>query len=161
MRISVRFYQVRLKSKLLSCLILTTLLAIQCSPTRSTVSDSAESQAIRMAMQTQEDAWNRGDIPAFMEGYWQDKGLTFIGSKGITSGWDQTLANYLKGYPDKEAMGTLTFEVIELRRLGPKAFYMIGKYTLKRVSDQPSGYFNLIWEKVEDNWVITSDHTSG
>ncbi len=109
----------------------------------------------------QQKAWNTGDIDAFMEGYWNNSQLAFIGSRGVTRGWQQTLDNYKRGYPDEAAMGTLTFEVLELRSLNPEACFMIGKYSLVRAEDNPSGYFNLLWEKKNGQWVIVSDHTSG
>jgi len=69
--------------------------------------------------------------------------------------------NYKKGYPDQATMGKLDFEVIEIKILSADAAYMIGKYTLKRKEDSSSGYFNLLWNKIEGKWLIVSDHTSG
>ena len=144
----------------LSYLMLFCLLTLGCSSTRIGQQDVANELEIRRVLYQQQEAWNRGDIPAFMEGYWHDENLSFIGSKGITRGWDQTLANYQKSYPDKSAMGRLEFEVIELTLLSKKSAYMIGKYTLHREADKPSGYFNLVWRQINGKWLITSDHTS-
>ncbi len=116
--------------------------------------------SIMSVMQAQEDAWNRADLDAFMEGYWKSESLTFIGSRGLTYGWDTTLENYKRSYPDKTVMGTLKFDIISLNRLGDKAYHMIGKYTLLREEDKPSGYFTLIWEKINGEWKITSDQSS-
>ena len=41
---------------------------------------------------------NAGDIEGFMEGYIKSDDLKFVGSKGITYGWKQTLENY-KRFP--------------------------------------------------------------
>jgi len=120
-----------------------------------------EEQLISSVLYAQQKAWNTGSITAFMEGYWKSPQLSFIGSKGVTRGWEQTAENYHKGYPDKAAMGSLDFEIIELRVLSATAAYMIGKYTLTREDDSPSGHFNLLWEKIDGQWVIVSDHTSG
>jgi len=38
-------------------------------------------------MKTQEQSWNKGDVRGFMEYYWKSDSLKFIGSKGITYGW--------------------------------------------------------------------------
>ena len=116
---------------------------------------------IKTVLLEQQEAWNNGNIDAFMKGYMKTDDLTFIGSKGITQGWNQTLLNYKKGYPDKAAMGILKFDIIELKVLSSDYAYMIGKYTLTREEDTPSGYFDLLWQKVNNNWVIVSDHTSG
>ena len=136
-------------------------MGLQSCKTTATVYDSTtDIESIKSVLSEQEKAWNRGDIESFMEGYWKNENLSFIGSKGVTKGWDATLANYKRGYPDKSAMGILHFDIIELTSLNEAAAYMIGKYTLTRESDSPSGYFNLLWRKFDGKWVICSDHTS-
>ncbi len=117
--------------------------------------------AITKVLLTQQAAWNRGDIEAFMEGYLKTEDLSFVGSKGVTKGWEATLNNYKKGYPDKAAMGELIFDIISIDQLSNNAAFMIGKYTLKREQDEPSGYFTLLWKKVNGEWVIAVDQTSG
>jgi len=110
-------------------------------------------------MKTQEDSWNKGEIRGFMEYYWKSDSLKFIGSKGITYGWQKTLDNYLKGYPNKEAMGILTFTILESTQLSKSSIYVIGKWDLKK--EKPSGgHFTLLWKKINNQWVIVADHTS-
>lgn len=110
-------------------------------------------------MKEQETAWNNGDIPGFMKHYWENDSLKFIGSKGITYGWKNTLDNYVKGYPDKEAMGILTFTLIEVTRLSRNSVYVIGKWELTK-EKAAGGYFTLLWKKINGKWVIVADHTS-
>ena len=110
-------------------------------------------------MAAQEQAWNNGNIPDFMKYYWNNDSLKFIGSKGITYGWQKTLENYLKSYPNKEAMGNLTFNIIEATQLSKTSIYVIGKWSLKK--DKPAGgHFTLLWKKINSQWVIVADHTS-
>ena len=132
-----------------------------CSCKTSQLAEASDLIQIKQNMKKQESAWNTGSIDEFMLHYWNSPELTFIGSRGITKGWQLTLDNYKKSYPDTKTMGRLEFDIQELRALGPTSAYMIGKYTLYRSEDQPSGYFNLIWEKINGQWVITSDHTGG
>lgn len=136
---------------------------VSCTTTKTlSNSEIQESKtAILAAMKTQEKDWNNGDIDAFMESYWKSADLSFISSRGPTYGWDQTKSNYKKGYPSKEAMGKLQFDIIRLDPISVDAFYMIGKYTLTRVNDEPTGHFTLLWRKIDSKWVIASDHTSG
>jgi hypothetical protein len=110
-------------------------------------------------MKVQETSWNSGDIPGFMNYYWKSDSLKFIGSKGITYGWQQTLDNYVKGYPDKQAMGTLKFEIKECTQLSSASIYIIGSWALER-KKPVGGYFTLLWKKINDKWVIVADHTS-
>ena len=82
---------------------------------------------VKANMKIQEESWNKGDIPGFMTYYWNNDSLKFIGSKGITYGWQKTLDNYVKNYPDKKAMGVLTFTIEESTQLSPTNIYIIGK----------------------------------
>ncbi|RMG63021.1 MAG: nuclear transport factor 2 family protein [Bacteroidetes bacterium] len=120
----------------------------------------ADETAIRAAMAAQEAAWNRGDLEAFMEGYWESDSLTFTGSRGVTYGWAATLANYQRGYPDRAAMGSLHFELLRMQQLGRGHALVIGRWTLTREADSPGGYFSLVWQKIKGRWVIIADHTS-
>lgn len=118
-----------------------------------------EVKIVKENMKMQEEAWNKGDIKGFMEYYWKSDSLKFIGSKGITYGWQKTLDNYLKGYPTREAMGNLTFTIIEATPLSKTNIYVIGKWELKK--EKPSGgHFTLLWRKIDKKWLIVSDHTS-
>jgi ketosteroid isomerase-like protein len=110
-------------------------------------------------MSAQETAWNQGNIPAFMAYYWKSDSLKFIGSKGVTYGWQKTLDNYRKSFPDKAAMGTLNFTIVEATQLSNDAVYVIGKWALQK--EKPaSGHFTLMWRLIGGKWLIVSDHTS-
>lgn len=119
-----------------------------------------EKAEILKVMDMQENAWNNGDIDQFMEGYWKSDSLRFSG-RNITYGWEATKSNYKKGYPDLEAMGKLEFEILNLDVISKDAAIMLGRYTLIRDSDKPTGLFTLVWRKINGNWVITSDMTCG
>lgn len=131
------------------------------SESTSLVSNESQEAAIKKVLMDQQQAWSNGDIDAFMEGYWKSEDLTFIGRSGINKGWQTTKDNYIKGYPDKAAMGKLEFEVLELVRLSDDLYRMVGTYTLVRENDKPSGIFTLLWRKIDDEWVIIYDHTTG
>lgn len=117
-------------------------------------------EAVKAILMRQSADWNRGDIDAFMEGYWPSEKLQFIGSSGVTYGWQNTLDRYKQRYPGREAMGQLTFDILEVQKLSRKVIMLTGRYRLKRESDEPSGYFLLIWRKINRRWVIVADHTS-
>lgn len=116
--------------------------------------------AISLVMQDQEDAWNRGDIEGFMQGYWQSDSLLFMGKSGPTYGWQKTLDNYRKGYPDKAAMGRLTFGIISVRGVGNRSAFVAGSWQLQRTAGDLAGHFTLLWEKKNGQWVIVVDHSS-
>ena len=117
-------------------------------------------QEISDVMAMQEAAWNEADIDQFMEGYWKSEKLRFSGSN-VTYGWENTKNNYKKGYPNKEAMGRLTFEIKEIELTSAESAILFGRYTLIRKLDQPTGLFTLAWRKIDGKWLITSDMTCG
>jgi uncharacterized protein (TIGR02246 family) len=69
--------------------------------------------AVKAVLAIQSAAWNRGDLEAFTAVYAED--ASFLSPSGLTKGRQQVLARYRKRYPDKQAMGTLTLEVQEVR----------------------------------------------
>src|ERR1700733_3770612 len=120
----------------------------------------ADRSAIRAVLDTQQEAWNRGDIDSFLTGYWHSPDLTFSGTNGISRGWDAVLARYKKNYPDRSAMGALDFSNVEFRFLGPDAALVLGHWHLKREKDELGGVFSLIFQSFPEGWRIIHDHTS-
>lgn len=116
--------------------------------------------AIKTAMQAQEDAWNRGDLNGFMQAYWHSDSLVFIGKRGLTYGWQQTLANYQKGYPNRAAMGQLKFTNKQIKPLAEDAYWVVGRWQLYRKTDTLSGHYTLVWKLIDGKWKIVSDHSS-
>src|SRR5689334_19246073 len=95
-------------------------------------SQSRDEITVRQMLDEQTKAWNRGDLEGFMKGYWQSDSLTFIGRSGITYGWQSTLNNYRKGYPDTATMGKLAFDIVSVKRLSFQYFFATGKWYLHR-----------------------------
>ena len=121
----------------------------------------ADREAIHAVLSAQQAAWNRGDVDAFLVGYWRSPELTFSGSSGVARGWEGVLARYKKSYPDKAAMGQLDFSELEFRFLGPDAVLVLGRWHLKREKEEDvGGVFTLVWERFPDGWKIIHDHTS-
>ncbi len=121
---------------------------------------AADEAAIRALLEQQEQAWNRGDIEAFMEGYVRNDSLRFASGGTEQRGWQATLERYHRVYPDRATMGTLTFDLREVRLLSPRWGIVFGAYQLERAEDRPSGLFTLLFEKRPDGWRIVHDHTS-
>lgn len=95
-----------------------------------------------------------------MEGYWKSDSLMFIEKTGVTYGWQNTLDNYEKGYPDTAAMGKLRFDLIEVKRLSAIYFYVTGKWYLARTAGNISGHYTLLFRKIKGKWYIVKDHSS-
>lgn len=120
-----------------------------------------DSTIIMQKFMLTQEAWNEGNIEGFMQGYHNSDRLVFVGSRGPTYGYNATLDNYRRGYPDTIAMGKLKFDLIDLYRIDCSTAIMIGRFYLKRSVGDQQGYFTLVWQKIDNEWVIISDHSSG
>lgn len=123
------------------------------------VPEDAETQ-IRAVLDAQVAAWNRGDVAAFMQGYWNSPETEFVGSNGIVRGWQPVLDRYRKAYPDRAAMGHLEFSDLEIQTLCPDAALVVGHFHLQREGDAPAGVFTLTFRRFPEGWRIINDHTS-
>ena len=142
-----------MRKQFLVLLITLTLTVVAMAQTR-------DEQIIRSLLEQQRQDWNAGNIEKFMDVYWQSDSLMFVGKSGITYGWQNTLNNYKKGYPDTAAMGKLTFNILEVKRLSVMYFFVVGKWHLTRSIGNVEGHFTLIFKKVKNKWVIVADHSS-
>ncbi len=126
----------------------------------SCFSYAQDKEVIVKVLETQRQAWNRGDIDGFMQGYWKSDSLVFVGKTAPVYGWQNTLDRYKKAYPDKAAMGQLTFDIIQVKVLDDNNAFMLGGWHLHRQKDAPGGYFTLWFRKINGEWKIVCDHTS-
>lgn len=139
--------------------LLAFVVALGSAPFAQAAPDEAETQ-IRAVIQAQQDAWNRGDLAAFMEGYWRSDKTAFVGGGEVTRGWQTVLDRYKAKYSDREKMGTLTFSAWEITPLGPDSALVVGRWNLQRKIDNPHGRTTLIFRRVAEGWRIVYDHSS-
>ena len=111
-------------------------------------------------LQAQADAWNRGDIDAFMQTYAPVDDLRFASGGTVTYGWKPTLDRYKQRYPDRAAMGTLAFSDLTVTEFSPDAALVFGRWQLTRAADAPHGLFTLLVRRTSAGWKIFADHTS-
>jgi hypothetical protein len=126
----------------------------------SVVAQNKASKEIVQVLDNQNKAWNAGDLVTFMDSYWRSDSLMFIGKSGVTYGWENTLENYKKGYPDTAAMGKLAFDILHVQKLSNQYYSVVGKWFLTRSIGNVGGHFTLLFKKVGGKWVIISDHSS-
>lgn len=143
--------------------------------------DPARSTAdIRAVLDTQVRAWNVGDIPGFMDGYWRSEALRFASGGTVRRGWQATLDGYVRGYPDRAAMGTLDFSDLDIEVLSPTAATVFGRWrlTFDTGAAPAGGLFTLGLRRIDLStgalvtgalaaasgtgtaWRVVSDHTS-
>jgi beta-aspartyl-peptidase (threonine type) len=142
------------------CLILLAIGLSQFARAEDSPSANSIEKEIRSVLQAQQDAWNRGDIDAFMNGYAHSDATLFVSEDKVTRGWDTVRNRYHERYSDRAKMGKLAFADLEITPFGKDAALVLGTWKLDRAKDQPHGRFTLIFRLTSDGWKIVHDHTS-
>ena len=126
------------------------------------VSDSPPEDAIKRLLVAQTQAWNRGDLEAFMNGYWRSPDLTFFSGASVANGWQAALQRYQRRYQGTgKEMGHLEFQDLNIDVLSPDAAFVRGKWELTMADGKkPHGLFTLILKNTQNGWHIVHDHTS-
>ena len=122
--------------------------------------DIKAANAIKAVLDAQAAAWNRGDIEGYMAGYDRSPNTEFVGGDSISRGWQTVLDRDTKKYDSREKMGVLTFSDLEITILSKDAALVLGRWRLKRASDDPHGTFTLLFRKTKAGWRIVHDHSS-
>jgi ketosteroid isomerase-like protein len=115
---------------------------------------------IGAVLQGQQNAWNRGDIDGFMNGYARSASTVFISEDTIRRGWQTVRDRYKKKYSSRAKMAALTFSDLEITLLSSDSAVASGRWKLKRANDRPHGRFTLILRRLPEGWRIVHDHTS-
>ena len=132
-----------------------------CTQPLKPVADArADEAAIRSILNAEQIAWNNGDLEAFMEGYWKSDSLQFMSPRGINHGWQEVLDGYKVGYPDRAAMGTLSYEVLKVTQLSDDNFVVSARFHLTKEVGGLDGEITLIFKRIDGRWVAIYDHTS-
>jgi len=150
------------RHSLLAALLLIAIIALA-AQSQSAVSNKRDSgiiAAVRAVLDAQRDAWNRGDVAGYMDGYARSKDTIFVSGDTVTRGWQTVLDRYKKNYDSREKMGRLTFSDLEITPVGNDAAIVLGRWQLQRASDEPHGRFTLILRRTKHGWKIVHDHTS-
>ena len=150
-----------MKTKIFLLFTLIIFLTFTASAAKKSAIQNPQS-AILSVLETQKDAWNKGNLEEFMKGYWRSDKLTFFSGGGKRSGYEAVLERYRKTYQSEgKEMGQLTFSQIEVEMIGKKAAFVRGRFDLV-LSDgkKLGGLYTLIFRQFSDGWKIIHDHSS-
>lgn len=118
--------------------------------------------AVRAVWNAQVAAWNRGDLPGYMEGYWKSPDLVFFSNGSGYRGWQATLDRYRATYQaGQKRMGVLDFPEMEIVVLGPDTALVRGRWRLKMPGgEEADGMTSVVFRKLPEGWRIVHDHSS-
>ena len=117
--------------------------------------------AITAVLNAQTAAWNRGDLEAFMQGYWNSPDVVFTSRGRVRRGWQATLNSYREHYgTSPESMGRLEFSDLEVHPLAPNVAWVLGRWTLSGGDADSTGVFTLLFSRIAGSWRIVMDHSS-
>ncbi len=106
-------------------------------------------------------AWNRGDLDGFAAGYHRSPRTVFTSTSGTTVGHGKMLARYKKGYPDRAAMGRLSFTGLTYELLKRDEMLVRGTWRLTNTTKgAPHGQFVLVMRQVDGAWRVVLDYTN-
>jgi len=138
----------------------TTISSISAAPFGKEQDRASAVVQIRSVLRAQQDAWNRGDIDGFMNGYARSRSTIFVSEDAVRRGWETVRARYKKKYSDRGKMGQLTFSDLEITPLSSDTAVVLGRWKLKRAQDWPHGRCTFIFRRLPEGWQIVHDHTS-
>ncbi|MGH9452764.1 MAG: YybH family protein [Terriglobia bacterium] len=143
--------------------ILVSLLLVVSLPTAIRAAGSSARAQVIALLTNQVQAWNKGDLNAFMQGYWQSGETEYVGVNGIVQGWKAIQERYQRTYQVTKSMGRLQFEGLHVTVLAPDAALAVGEYVLRSGNNgnkESRGIFTLVLRRFPEGWRIVNDHTS-
>jgi len=119
-------------------------------------------RAVRSVLDQQVVDWNKGDLDAFLGGYWNSPKVVFQSGGQRLDGWEAMRKRYRRRYQaEGKAMGRLEFSALDIEPLGPEVVLARGRWRLTMPDrTKPGGLFTVIFRKLPEGWKIIHDHTS-
>jgi ketosteroid isomerase-like protein len=146
---------------LTSCLTVSVLLVLGCTSSEEPPAAPANvTEQVLTVLKRQTADWNRGDIEAFMQGYWNDPEVRFGSGGNIKRGWDTVLKDYVARYPDRASMGVLQTAALEITEISSDTALVFGHWIVTAGEADFCGLFTLLVRNIDGRWVIVHDHTS-
>jgi uncharacterized protein (TIGR02246 family) len=123
---------------------------------RAALTSSFQEQFARSA-----DAWNRGDLDAFLSDYAADGLTSFVSGGHLHQGMDFIRQHYAPRFAPGASRDSLRFEEFDVRPLSPTLSLVTARFILHNTEGTTaSGPFTLVMERRSDGWKILHDHTS-
>jgi len=142
--------------------VLLVMVALAMAQTAGDSAAEPSPQEIRAELDAQVAAWNRGDLKAYMQGYWNSPELTFFAGDKESAGWEAAYQRYRAAYQGKgREMGKLNFSNVRIEMLNSDAAFVRGNWQLTmKNGNHRSGLFTIVLRKFSEGWRIVHDHSS-
>ena len=121
-----------------------------------------EAQLVYAVLQKMLDQWNAHDIDGLLEAYWKSPELLVVIDSEEINGWRQLHDSYLKGYPDRTAMGFIEIGRVQVRLLSSDLALVLSRWTINFPSPKEKvvGNTTMNLQKFADGWKIVASHFS-
>jgi uncharacterized protein (TIGR02246 family) len=145
------------------------MLLVACQPKQQVVVDPARpsldparlKEVLEAQFARSADAWNRGDLQAFMSDYAMDSSTTYVDGRRPRAGYAWIRDNYAPAFAPGARRDSLRIEEFAARPLGTTYALVTARYVLYRDgATTSSGPFTVVMEERTDGWKILHDHTS-
>ena len=106
-------------------------------------------------------AWNRGDLDAFLSDYAADSLTTFVAGGHVQRGFAFIRSRYAPSFAPGAARDSLRFEEFAVRPISDGFALVTARYVLySNGRTTASGPFTLLMQQRPEGWKILHDHTS-
>lgn len=117
--------------------------------------------SIQQQLMRSAQAWNRGDLDAFMSDYAPDSLPTFVAGGHLHRGFDWIRNRYAPSFAPGAARDSLRFEEFDVRPITDGFALVTARYVLySNGRTSASGPFTLLMQQRPEGWRILHDHTS-
>ena len=108
------------------------------------------------------DRWNAHDIDGHLEAYWKSPDLLVVIDSEQVNGWQELHDSYVKGYPDRNAMGFVEPGRVQVRLLKPDLALALTWWTINFPGSKQRvvGNTTMNLQKFDGVWKIVASHSS-
>lgn len=118
---------------------------------------------IRAVLEEQVAAWNRGDIPGYMAGFWNSEETRYVSGATVVMGWRSTLERYQRRYDTAEKRGVLSYSDYDIRVLSATHAFVFCTWHLERgeaAGGSVGGAVTKLFRNTAEGWKVVHNHVA-
>ena len=122
--------------------------------------DPSDYQQIYSLLVTMADRWNAHDIDGYLAPYWKSPDLLVVVEGEQLKGWADVNSVYHRGYPNKDEMGRLFPDRIQIQMVSADVAVALDWWTVGQKVGKVLGTSTMVLRKINGTWVIVVMHSS-